>query len=640
MEETRGISAWRLLGIFLGVVAVVALLLTIMVIKTNPASFSAGAVLELALAMGLIALAVNSVLLGFLVLAWMPLRLVTGKFLVGRRGAYLLGGLVACNLVWCMWNRLTMANSLSGGKVAFLTLATVLEVACLLAVGLGVVLAFVGMSPRADGGRAGKTVALASILTLAGVAVAFTSNARGEGARRLMSHADIVSAAEIGVAQIAVGSGEVTLEDLMSVGDSTPIIPTASAGRRVITIGADGLDWSVAMPLMKQGKLPNLARFVEQGAAGYLDNGNESYSPIIWTTIFTGLPGRVHGVFDFQKAVLRNSGAGISNPLLMSPTIDSFYGLKMFLGNSVLQRFGLWDMAWVGARDRRVPTVWDVASHYDKQVAICDALANIPARPINGAIINLGREKGGGSSAYYPPELRELWSAKRMADPVFDPRAVDLAEQRFQALSTRFGGEVTFALDVLDEFGTDFCFYYTYFVDSQCHSEWNFYGQEKLFLDDRPAELDSAEWEAFLEEHGNARALRAYSVLDEQLGRFRERFPEALFAIVSDHGWTFSGYEHFNSPDGVVLFSGPGVKAGLELNGVHIQDIAPTLLALLGVPISDEFPGRIVSEAFEFKLDPGTVPNYRDVDMSFPTGARMEVSSEEEQRLRDIGYVR
>ena len=72
--------------------------------------------------------------------------------------------------------------------------------------------------------------------------------------------------------------------------------------------------------------------------------------------MFTGMPGRVHGVYDFQKAVLPRTRKGLPNPLLMPPTIDSFYGLKSLLGSRELQAPGLWHMAWVGARDRRVPT--------------------------------------------------------------------------------------------------------------------------------------------------------------------------------------------------------------------------------------------------------------------------------------------
>ena len=635
-------SIWSrsLVAAFLAVVGVLAALLTFLLSRVTPGSFGIGNWIEAFVAMTWIAFATNAVFAILVLIAWgLRAAVASAERRIRLResfGATFVGGLVALNVVWCLWNRLAMANSFASGKRRFLTTSSLIELAALGVVLVGIVAAFVGFS----GGRSKRLAPLGLLFALTAGAGVYALGVKQESFHRRVTHAEVLAAATANPTEWPV---EVSDDDAAEeTGPALPAdeegipVPTTAAGRRVIAIGADGIDWSVLTPLMRAGRLPALSRFVENGAFGYLDNGDESYSPVIWTTMFTGMPGRVHGVYDFQKAVLPRTRKGLPNPLLMPPTIDSFYGLKSLLGSRELQAPGLWHMAWVGARDRRVPTVWDIASHYEKRVAICDALANQPAREINGAILNLGKLKGEGAGAFHPPELHGRWKEARDPDPEFEKTP----DGRFQALSARFDNEVGFALDTLEEFGTDFCFYYTYFVDSQCHSDWAFYAEDRYFLSALPSSLDDEEWEAFVLEHEEERAIRSYMVLDAQLARFQARFPDALFVIVSDHGWTFSGYEHFNSPEGVVLISGPGVDVGRELTDVHIEDVAPTLLALLGVPLSRHLPGRVVEEAFTFELTTEEVSDYRHVDLTFGTDAGVVVSEEEEQRLRDIGYVR
>jgi hypothetical protein len=51
-----------------------------------------------------------------------------------------------------------------------------------------------------------------------------------------------------------------------------------------------------------------------------------------------------------------------------------------------------------------------------------------------------------------------------------------------------------------------------------------------------------------------------------------------------------------HDPRGLVVFWGAGVERGLELDDVGPLDIAPTLLALAGVPVPPEMQGRVLSE--------------------------------------------
>jgi len=79
--------------------------------------------------------------------------------------------------------------------------------------------------------------------------------------------------------------------------------------RKVLLIGVDAMSWNRVLPLVRQGKLPNIERLMEEGAYGVL-HSNKSYradveqwgfwSPVVWTTIATGVYPEHHGITDFQ----------------------------------------------------------------------------------------------------------------------------------------------------------------------------------------------------------------------------------------------------------------------------------------------------------------------------------------------------
>jgi hypothetical protein len=53
------------------------------------------------------------------------------------------------------------------------------------------------------------------------------------------------------------------------------------------------------------------------------------------------------------------------------------------------------------------------------------------------------------------------------------------------------------------------------------------------------------------------------------------------------------------SPDGFVLFSGPGVRSSLRLRGVRLADVTATVLYLLDLPVARDMAGRVLLDAVE-----------------------------------------
>lgn len=96
--------------------------------------------------------------------------------------------------------------------------------------------------------------------------------------------------------------------------------------------------------------------------------------------------------------------------------------------------------------------------------------------------------------------------------------------------------------------------------------------------------------------------------------------------------------------DGILFLSGPGVRPGYQVQGASIMDIAPTVLALMDVPIPELMDGHVLEAAMTPELQ-------RQLNITYSQGEMVrqeveavpEMSSEDEElirtRLEDLGYL-
>jgi len=70
----------------------------------------------------------------------------------------------------------------------------------------------------------------------------------------------------------------------------------------------------------------------------------------------------------------------------------------------------------------------------------------------------------------------------------------------------------------------------------------------------------------------------------------------------------------FHDQAGVLIMTGPGIRPGSCIKECSTLDIAPTLLALLELPIPSYMKGRVLEEALE--------PTVRPISMDLPMRAR------------------
>ncbi len=79
------------------------------------------------------------------------------------------------------------------------------------------------------------------------------------------------------------------------------IFPVEASGKRVVMLGFDGMDYSVASEYIDQGELPNLARLRDRGIFSPLWSTTPPESPVAWSAFITGTnPGKT-GIFDFLR---------------------------------------------------------------------------------------------------------------------------------------------------------------------------------------------------------------------------------------------------------------------------------------------------------------------------------------------------
>ncbi|MCP4808574.1 MAG: hypothetical protein GY913_35390 [Proteobacteria bacterium] len=74
----------------------------------------------------------------------------------------------------------------------------------------------------------------------------------------------------------------------------------------VLVFGIDGADWKVLDPLLAEDRLPNLAELIEGGRHGVLLSSEPMASPVVWTTIFTGVEPSTHGVSSWTRSDARS----------------------------------------------------------------------------------------------------------------------------------------------------------------------------------------------------------------------------------------------------------------------------------------------------------------------------------------------
>lgn len=102
---------------------------------------------------------------------------------------------------------------------------------------------------------------------------------------------------------------------------------------------------------------------------------------------------------------------------------------------------------------------------------------------------------------------------------------------------------------------------------------------------------------------------------------------------LSDYVTRTEGYAGEHHEDGIILARGPGIGAGERVAAIPLLDVAPTALAMLGLPAANDMPGAV-----QFLPEKPRVVTYVDrIPSSFFNTSDEEGGNED--ALRALGYI-
>jgi len=121
---------------------------------------------------------------------------------------------------------------------------------------------------------------------------------------------------------------------------------------RVLLVGIDGASLQIARPLIREGKLPNLARIARDGVSGPLRSHLPLASPRIWASIATGKSPKHHGVLSFARKAADGE-------------------------QRLYQSF-----------DRKAHALWNIVSDAGKSVAVVNWWTTYPVEKVRGVVVS------------------------------------------------------------------------------------------------------------------------------------------------------------------------------------------------------------------------------------------------------------
>lgn len=89
--------------------------------------------------------------------------------------------------------------------------------------------------------------------------------------------------------------------------------------KKVVVLGLDGMDYSLTKKWLAEGKLPNLARLMEQGCFKQLASTIPPISPVAWSSFQTGTNPGKHNIFDFLTRDRKTYAPKLSSSDIQGP---------------------------------------------------------------------------------------------------------------------------------------------------------------------------------------------------------------------------------------------------------------------------------------------------------------------------------
>ncbi len=437
-------------------------------------------------------------------------------------------------------------------------------------------------------------------------------------------------------------------------------------GLWVLLVGLDGADWDFINPMIARGELPNLARLKKQGAWARLRSNVPTLSPLLWTTVATGKTPDRHGINDFLVVDPRT---GRQVPI--NATFRKTRALWNILSDGQIPTdFIAWWATWPAEpidghliSDRVAYSTFNVGAPDESRGLVYpqEYAATVARLKVKEETITLGKveeflritpeelraARARSASGARPDESQESINVMLRvlaSTETYERIALDLLGQRSRA--SRPSRLFAVYFQGIDEVNHRF---------AHCEAP-------------RAGLCSEADFRRF---RGAVGAFYRYQ--DRILGEILAQAPGATVLVMSDHGFASGDGRPkevkpfiegkpglWHDLGGIFLASGPSIRPG-EIPTVTLYDIAPTILYLLGLPIADDMPGKVmeaaVNSGFKERYPIQRVPSYEPLASgstsgpgvaeggagrapASPGGASVDPGEAEMlEQLRSLGYV-
>jgi hypothetical protein len=397
-----------------------------------------------------------------------------------------------------------------------------------------------------------------------------------------------------------------------------PHLTVLSTGLRIRVIAIDGVD-----PQLFDASHWLHGREVATIGLYRLEPEDTSDPARIWTTIATGEPPSVHGV----QAIETRRVAGLQGIL----SSDRGGIGRALQGATDLVRL---TRPSVASRDERQSmTFWEVAERAGLRTAVVNWWATWPAPPTTGVIVTdravLRLEQGGAQDAEIAPS--NLYSALAAQWPTIRKAATEQASAAFEDINDRAVADALRRSATLD----------ATMLGLATRIPGTARDLDVVYL---PG-LDILQHTILSTPDGAPLAPSAVSVRVSALHAYEGFLRRLLDAWLNPSAGeivmlvTEPGRVGGNAPGTLTLVAAQHNDLKPGIGSAAVVDIAPTVLNLLGVPLSRELAGRPLLAPFPSRVPP-PVATYGPPFRSAAPRSGKPLDQEMIDRLRSLGYVR
>ena len=398
-----------------------------------------------------------------------------------------------------------------------------------------------------------------------------------------------------------------------------------SVPTRVAVFAMDGADWELLKELSDDGRLPNLKALANGGVSGSVQTIQPTVSPMLWTTVATGLTPDRHGVIDFMDHAHQTP-------------IDAY--------------------------SRRAPAIWDIGDAFGREALVANWWTAWPPSALDSVVYDEPVQQT--PAAVYPPSAVPRAASLNVLPATigYDQarRFVNVTPEEWDggANSTAPNDPIRTFRSILAKTWSDHRVAINLYNDERQHGRdpmlvmMSYEGTDAvnhLFSAFHPPYREGISQESYRKFW--PAVANYYSEVDRLIGEWMAVLPkDTTVMVVSAHGFRWGKNRPRNPPNGGAALSdhrnpgifiayGPHVAASRAAHSLSVYDITPTLLTLLGLPQSLEMPGHVATWAFR-DVTPITsvrVVSYGEFVSQRPVASSVHLDSKAYQAaLQAIGH--